>query len=153
MPKDYLIDTSGKSKAIFLRNKKIIDNNKINELIKFSKSKKKSENVRYCLHKSPSSKLHSMINLIYKNNENFPHVHAKDEVYHLIRGRLKILLLDKKLKVKEKIILNKDNRIYYLEKNIPHLTIPISKFVIFHETRIGPFKKKENIQLKRLFKY
>lgn len=41
MPKDYLIDTSGKSKAIFLRNKKIIDNNKINELIKFSKSKKK----------------------------------------------------------------------------------------------------------------
>ena len=32
-----------------------------------------------------------------------------------------------------------------MQKKIVHVTIPISKYCVIHETRNGPFDKKDNI--------
>ena len=61
--KDFKIDVSGKSPAIFLKSKIKIDKKIINELIKLSKLNK-NINVRICMHKNKTSNIHNMVVLI-----------------------------------------------------------------------------------------
>ena len=56
-----------------------------------------------------------------------------------------------KKKNKKKVLLSKENnRLLLIKKKVIHVTIPITKFCVFHETRIGPFRPKDNYNLNQV---
>lgn len=142
--KKYKIDKSGKTLAIFLKDQfSIIDEKIINHLIMFSK-KKNLQDIRICMHSNRKSKIHNMINLINKKKKNIYHKHiSKDEIYHIIKGEMKIEYLKKGKK--RKITLNKKKNIFRMKKNTYHQIVPLTKYVVFHEIRQGPFFKTDSV--------
>ena len=147
----FKLDNTGKSLAIYPKNRNIkIDAKLINSLKKLSKDSENC-NLRVCLHKNKKDKLQNMIDLLNTNSSNDFKVHkhkSKDEVYQILDGKLKILIF-KKNDIHKKFILQKNkNLILRLEKNKFHQTIPLSKVVVFHEIRQGPFSGGDSIFLK-----
>lgn len=140
----FLIDYTGKSAAIFFKKDfPRINSNYIKSLISFSK-KKNNIDVRICMHKNRNAKIQNMINLIYKKKEYLFHKHKyKDEVYHLVKGNMLIEYIEKK-KI-NKVLLNNDNQIFRMKKNIFHRIKPLSNFIIFHEIREGPFRGNDSV--------
>ncbi len=141
----FYIDKSGKSPALYLKKEmEVLDKKLINQLKIFSK-KNHFKDSRICMHSSKSAKIQNMINIIYKKkNKNIFHKHLfKDEVYQIIKGQMKIIFV--KRNKKKSVILGKDNLIFRIKKNTFHQILPLSKFVIFHEIREGPFFKNDSI--------
>ena len=63
--KKFKIDKSGKTEALFIKDKFLTINKKtINDLVSYSLLKK--NDVRICFHSSKKDKLHYMINVILK---------------------------------------------------------------------------------------
>ena len=141
-------DKSGKSDAYFLKKKINLDQIFLNKFLKFAKKDKK--NIRICCHKNKNSELHNMINIMFKkNNEKIPHKHIyKDEVYNIIYGEIEIIIF-KKEKKKEKVILNNKHKLFRIEKNTFHLIRSKTNVSIFHEIRQGPFLKNDSIFLNK----
>ena len=139
-------DKSGKSDAYFLKKKIKFNQIFFKKFLKFAKRDKK--NIRICCHKNINSKLHNMINIMFKiNNEAIPHKHIyKDEVYHILYGEIEVVIFNKK---KEKIILNNKNKLIRIEKNTFHLVRSRTNVSIFHEIRQGPFLKNDSIFLNK----
>ena len=133
--KDFKLDISGKSPALFLKSKIKINNKIINELIKLSKLNK-NINLRICMHKNKKSDIHNMIVLISKTQNFFKHTHLKsDEIYHLLRGKMKVIeTKNKKIVKKTKLITPGD--IYVVSKNVEHIVLPISIYTVFHEIKL-----------------
>ena len=85
-----------------------------------------------------------------------PHKHPKNisESYHLIKGALNVYVLDDNGKVINLIKLrsqnyknNKNNGcMYRLSKSLFHLTIPVSKWTVYHEVTTGPFNKNKMVK-------
>lgn len=99
---------------------------------------------RFCLHKTTQEILHEMIIVICKDVYVRPHKHIrKTESFHVIEGSFFLILFDEDGKIIEKILMDtgkKDNNfLCRLEKNYWHTVIPISDFVVFHETTQGPY--------------
>ena len=150
--KNFLVDNSGKSKALFFKksfpqiNKQIIK-----QLI--NNYKKNKKDVRICLHENKSSKIQCMINLISKKNFYIPHFHKdSEEYYFFIKNDLTVNCFNKKLKLIKKINVNKKNFLVKIEKNIPHITVPKNKFCIYLEFKLGPFDPKNSIVYKKKIK-
>jgi len=144
----FKLDYSGKSLAIYPKNKNIkINIGLISKLKKLSKDNKNC-NLRICLHKNKKDKLQNMIVLLNVNSTNEFKIHkhkSKDEVYQILDGKLKILIF-KKNDIYKKFILQKNkNLILRLEKNRFHQTMPLSKVVVYHEIRQGPFSGRDSI--------
>ena len=136
-------DKKAKSQSFFLKTETIVLNKKfINFLEKKYKFHKKD--IRICLHKNPKSNHHDMV--ILQQNKNFylPHKHLiKGETYHVIKGKMACVLFNNLGKVKLVCTLNK-NDIFRTPINTIHTMLPISKYVIYHESKIGPFLKKND---------
>jgi cupin fold WbuC family metalloprotein len=150
--KNFLVDNSGKSEALFFKksfpqiNKQIIK-----QLI--NNYKKNKKDVRICLHENKSSKIQCMINLISKKNFYIPHFHKdSEEYYFFIKNDLTVNCFNKKLKLIKKINVNKKNFLVKIEKNIPHITVPKNKFCIYLEFKLGPFDPKNSIVYKKKIK-
>jgi cupin fold WbuC family metalloprotein len=142
--KIFLIDHKGKSVAIFFKiDFPEIKSSYIKDLINFSKQKKNID-VRICMHKNRNLKIQNMINLVHKKKKYLFHKHkSKEEVYHVIKGEMKIeYIFNSKLKG---VKLNKNSPIFRMDKNIFHRIKPLSKYVIFHEIRQGPFSGSDSI--------
>ena len=144
----YFIDKSGKSDAIFLRNKcSFIDINNLQHLIKYSRQNNYKD-VRVCMHNNKKSIIQNMINLTFKSKKkiNFHKHLKKDEAYHLIKGKMMIeYFCEKKIK---KVMLGKEKFLFRIGKNIYHRIKPLSNYIIYHEIRTGPFLKNDSIFLK-----
>lgn len=141
----FKLDKTGLSLAVFVKKKNFLITNKIIlDLENFSKQNNNID-VRICMHISKKSKIQNMINLIHKKHlQTKPHKHLyKDEIYHLIKGKMKIEYFLKKKKFT--IVLGKNSNIFRISKNTYHKVIPLSKKIIFHEIREGPFKKTDSI--------
>ena len=68
------------------------------------------------------------------------------ETIHIIKGSLAILLFNKKKQLINKIILNKKNKlIYRIPTNLYHTVQIKSNYAIYHETKKGPFVRKQTI--------
>tara|TARA_B100001964_G_C14000453_1_gene494749 strand:- start:456 stop:809 length:354 start_codon:yes stop_codon:yes gene_type:complete len=82
-----------------------------------------------------------MIILQHKGTYVRPHMHlAKTETYQLIEGEHLVVVFDEKGNVIDSCNMSlEDNFLYRFEKNQFHTSIPKSDFVIFHESKIGPF--------------
>lgn len=143
--KNLLVDNSGKSEAFFFK-KPFPEINKqtIKQLI--NNYKKNKKDVRICLHVNRNSKIQCMINLISKKNFYLPHFHKdSEEYYFFIKNNLTVICFNKKLKKRKKIFLNKNNFLVKIEKNVPHITIPIKNFCIYLEFKMGPFNPRNSV--------
>lgn len=143
MLKNLREDKKARTKSyIFKKEVNIFDKKYINFLEKFYFKNKKD--IRICMHNSPSAKQHDMIILQQRKNFYRPHKHLKKgETYHIIKGAMVTLLFNKSGKVK-KIFKLKRNNIFRTPTNTYHTMIPITKFVIYHESKNGPFLKKND---------
>ena len=94
------------------------------------------------MHSNPSASHHDMIILQQRSNTYLPHKHLKKgETYHVIFGKMGCVLFNNDGKIKKICVLKKGN-IFRVPKKTYHTMLPISKYVIYHESKIGPFLKK-----------
>ena len=141
-----IIDHTGKSTACFAVKENVIINKNIIEELKILSIDLGRKDLRICLHNDRESKLHNMINLTYKNNNNIPHKHKyKSESYHIIEGRLLITIYDNSGKTTDMLLLDsKNNFLFRIGKDIFHTAVSDTNYVIFHESRSGPFTEKSD---------
>jgi hypothetical protein len=117
-------------KSISSLKKQIVDNN--------------CEKIRFCLHKNIEDKLHEMVIVHSKGQYIRPHKHSvKTETFHIIEGKILLLIFDDKGNVLNKVMLEDYNSggkfIFRMEKDIWHTVVPITEKVVFHEITNGPF--------------
>jgi cupin fold WbuC family metalloprotein len=144
--KSFFLSQKGLSPAYFSKKKNItINNNLIHRLIKISEYK--NSDLRICMHNNTNDDLQTMINILLKKKKYFYSYHLNtDEVYHIIKGKLLIIYYENK--IMNKVLLSKNhNKLCLIKKKVIHVTIPLTKFCVFHETRIGPFSPKDNYNL------
>ena len=136
-------DKKAKTKSFFLtKETKTFDKNYIKFLEQFFKKKRKD--VRICLHISKKSKHHDMVILQQKKNFYLPHKHLhKGETYHIIKGSMICVLFNDNGTIK-KVCKLKKNDIFRTPLNVYHTMSPITSYVIYHESKTGPFLKRRD---------
>lgn len=96
---------------------------------------------RICLHTMPDADFHEMVVLESRGHYFPPHRHPfKGESLHLIEGELGVFTFDDRGAVLSATVLGRDgNRIARVGTNVWHHTMPLTRTVIYHETKPGPF--------------
>lgn len=143
MRKNLIEDKKAKTKSYFLKDNYGLFNNKLLKFMIFSYKKYKKD-LRICLHKKISAKHHDMIILQQKKNFYKPHKHKKKgETYHIILGKMCCVMFTESGKIKKTFLLNK-NEIFRTPIDIYHTMLPLTEFVIYHESKVGPLLKKND---------
>ena len=143
MKKFLTEDKKAKSKSFFLKDSRTVINKRFLIFLeqKYSKTKK---DLRICMHESKKSNHHDMIILQQKRNFYPPHKHLrKGETYHIIKGNMVCALFNDWGKI-VKICLLKKNEVFRTPLNTYHTMLPVTTYVIYHESKIGPFLKKND---------
>lgn len=124
----------------------MINRDIVSQLVEESK-KNGGCDIRISLHKSSLEDFHNMIILQNKNNYYRPHRHQrKVESYQMIHGKMVIFIFNDDGVVIESTTLSpEENFMYRIAANTWHVMIPLTEFVIFHESKPGPFLENENI--------
>lgn len=136
-------DKKAKSKSFFLDSNRTFFSR---ECLNFVENyyKKNKVDLRVCLHENSKSRHHDMIILQQKKNFYPPHKHLrKGETYHIIKGSMVCILFSNSGKILRTCKLKKDD-IFRTPVNKFHTMFPLSKFVIYHESKTGPFLKKKD---------
>jgi cupin fold WbuC family metalloprotein len=107
-------------------------------------AKKNKKNIFLCLHNSPNDKFHNMIIFLWKGSYYSPHKHTnKEEIINVLEGKKRIILHKSRGKKEKKILLDvKHNPIVRINKNILHSVDVLSKYVVYHEIKPGPFNSR-----------
>jgi len=104
---------------------------------------------RICLHESLKNKVNEMIIVAHKDGDMPAHKHPADkpESYHMIEGRLQILIFNDDGSVKETILLSSDAhpKMYRIRGGVWHQPIPLTEWAIYHEVATGPFNKEKDL--------
>ena len=142
--KKYLSeDKKAKSKSFFFKKENTVFNKKFINFLESNYLKYKKD-IRICMHKNTSDRHHDMIILQQKKNFYLPHKHLKKgETYHIIKGKMMCVLFYNNGKIKSKCIINK-NDIFRTPLNTFHTMVPLTNYVIYHESKNGPFLKKSD---------
>jgi len=142
--KNYLIeDKKAKNKSFFFKKENFIFNNKFLNFLEKNYFKYKKD-IRICMHKNSAAKHHDMILLQQKKNFYLPHKHLrKGETYHILKGKMACVIFYDNGKIKSKDIISKNN-IFRTPINVYHTMLPLTKYVIYHESKVGPFLKKND---------
>jgi len=141
--KNLIEDKNAKTKSFFINSEKTFFSEKyLNFLVNFYKKNK--IDVRICLHKNRKSKHHDMIILQQKRNFYKPHKHLrKGETYHIIKGSMILVIFTDDGDIKYSYHIKK-NDVIRAPINKYHTMLPYSKFVIYHESKSGPFLLKND---------
>ena len=136
-------DKKAKSKSFFLKKETdYFDKKLLNFLKKYYKKFKLD--VRICLHKNSLSNHHDMIILQQKKGHYKPHKHLKKgETYHIIEGSMFCILFNEKGRITKKCLIKK-NEVFRTPINVFHTMKPKSEYVIYHESKRGPFLKNKD---------
>ena len=150
--KNYLKeDKKAKSKAFFFKKEITVFDEKFLSFLEKNYSKYKKD-IRICMHMNTSDKHHDMVLLNQKKNfyskwlknekkGSLPHKHLdRGETYHVIKGKMAVVLFNNHGTIKYTCVLNQ-NSIFRTPINTFHTQIPLTKYVIFHESRTGPLPK------------
>jgi len=123
----------------------MINRDIISQLVEKTKNNGNCD-IRISLHKSPLEDFHNMIILQNKNNYYRPHRHQrKVESYQMIKGKMGIFIFNDDGELLESNVLSTGkNFIYRISANAWHVSIPLTEFVIFHESKLGPFLGKDD---------
>lgn len=103
---------------------------------------------RLCLHHDHSDKVQEMVIAFCRSSYVRPHRHVdKSESFHVIEGDLAVVFFDDSGHVTRQIKMsqygNGQTFLYRLSTSLWHMALPLSEFVIIHETTPGPFIKDE----------
>ncbi|MDR4509096.1 MAG: WbuC family cupin fold metalloprotein [Candidatus Brocadiaceae bacterium] len=136
-------DTNAKSLSFFCTGKVSFLDHKMLDRVKKIAFKRK-ENLRISLHTSPDDALHNMIILQHKGTYNKPHCHKKKaETYHIIEGRQTVFVFDEEGGIIDYCEMSKEGVfLYRFAEGYYHMSVPTSEYVIFHESKIGPFVRQ-----------
>lgn len=120
------------------------------EILKARASGNRRRRVRLCVHRSINDSLHEMLIVHVRDAYVQPHKHLnKSESYHIIEGKLRIVVFDESGGVVEVINMGHyssgDTFFYRISENYFHTVIPLSDFVVFHETTNGPFRREDTL--------
>ena len=142
--KELVEDKSGKTPTFYLKNENIKIDRKLLSFLEHYSLKNQNTDVRICVHKNKNSKHHSMVLLQNKNNYYRPHKHkSKGDTFLILKGKLACFLFSKRGKIKFKCVLKK-NEIFRTPNNTFHAVMPLTKKVLYFETKKGPFLKKND---------
>lgn len=136
-------DKDAKSLSFFCKKEVVsLGRDIINELKRIAF--RENINVRISMHQSPESDLHNMIILHHKGTYVIPHKHIKKgETYHLIEGSQSVFIFEESGNIISRCDMSLENNyLYRIGKNYFHTFIPTSDYVIFHESKIGPFVRE-----------
>lgn len=109
-------------------------------------NKNKLKRSRINMHKSQEDLAQEMIICMHRDTIIKTHCHIeKSESFHVIDGCMAIVLFkDNSMEILDTILLgSKDYKLpvyYRLNCSLYHLVIPISEYVFFHETTVGPYR-------------
>ena len=143
MKKYLLEDKKAKSKSFFFKKENTVFNKKFISFLESNYLKYKKD-IRICMHKNTSDRHHDMIILQQKKIFYLPHKHLnKGETYHIIKGKMMCVLFYNNGKIKSKYIISK-NEIFRTPLNTFHTMVPLTNYVIYHESKTGPFLKKSD---------
>lgn len=120
-------------------------NRSIIDLLKNKSLKNKRKRIRLCAHKNINDELHEMFIVHKKGIYIRPHKHDDSESLHVLEGRADIILFDKKGIIKDIIKIGdySSGKEFYYRLSVPyyHSMVIKSDFLVFHETKAGPFNK------------
>ena len=128
----------------FSKNFKKINSKNLEELNNVSKNN--NFNSRFCLHEKIHDKQQEMI-ICQKQDLSYPpkKIIKSDQSFLILKGKLLIIIFDNYGKIKDKIILSKNNNIYLrVKKNTFHCDIPLTPFSIHLEIKNCIFNKNIN---------
>lgn len=95
-------------------------------------------NARICLHTSAANLSHDMIILEHAGNAFHAHRHpTKSETVHVIRGILRVNIFETENQIQKHDLVC--GSILRIEPQIWHKNEAVSSFVVYHETKRGPF--------------
>jgi cupin fold WbuC family metalloprotein len=102
---------------------------------------KSGQNARLSLHSGPGDTFHEMIIFQHADQYYPPKKHLdKDKSFHMIKGEMVVVIFSEMGEVVDARRLEpKKSPIYRIAKNTYHTDIPISDYVIHHESTLGPF--------------
>jgi len=138
---NFTVDSESKSLSFFNKNKENISVS--SELIEDIKSLAFRDriNLRVNLHSSSSDTFHNMLIFQWKGTYIRPHKHLhKPETCHMIEGKQQQILLKDNGEIIDRSNLSvNENLIYRIESNTYHTAYILSEYVLFHESKPGPF--------------
>ena len=147
------IDFKGNSLSLIAKkNDYYFDDSELKKIL--SISKKIDQDIRLCLHNKFSDNLQSMVIVNRKASILEPHFHKKmDEVFSILYGKAIFFSFNKNGKTNKKILLKTGkHNLKFVKSNEIHLLLPLSNFVVFHETHKGPFNHlNRNFNVPRWF--
>jgi len=103
---------------------------------------------RLCAHPDVSDPVHEMVICLLQDCHVQPHCHRKCESLHIIEGHCDLVLFDpggRIMNVVELGNLAEKTRYIRLEPQLFHTLIVRSKYVVFHETVRGPFRREDTL--------
>ena len=99
------------------------------------------ENVRLSLHHSPDAFFHEMI--IYQHRDKYyrPKKHVnKAKSFHMIEGTMAVFVFNDDGEIRDTCVLDgKETIMYRVDANVFHTDIPLTEYVVHHESTLGPF--------------
>ena len=133
----------------------IIGKSDIKKLKKWTANSSKKR-YRICLHNNKSHLTQEMLICTKGYSYIRPHKHPKNvsESYHVLEGALRIYILNNNAKILKIINLSSPNEKKYKSKNfiyrvsspLYHLTVPLTKWTVYHEVTTGPFLKNKMVK-------
>ena len=145
-PREVRLDKSGLTEAYFCLSEPVLISSKtIDDLKRIAIQGKKD--LRICLHESSVDMFHNMIIVQHLSDFYPPHKHPiKPECYHIIEGELGVIHFDDAGNIIKTCLLDaKNNFIYRVRSNEYHVILPLSELVVYHESKPGPFLRKEDL--------
>lgn len=105
---------------------------------------------RICLHRSDEDCVHEMIIALARDCLFPPHRHvAKNELFHMIEGRLGVVIFNDDGSTRRSFVLappgQQGSIAYRLGVSAFHAVLPLDDVVVYHETTNGPFVPGEAI--------
>ncbi len=99
------------------------------------------DNVRLSLHAGPDDPFHEMI--IFQHGDKYyrPKKHIeKDKSFHMLEGEMGVFVFEEDGELIDARRLSRESSpIYRVAKGLYHTDIPITDYVIHHESTLGPF--------------
>lgn len=134
-------DAGAKSLSYFCRRRPVRVDQRLVAQLKRLASAGGGRNARLCLHESPQAAFHDMIILERPGKYYRPHHHpAKGESYHIIEGAMGVFVFRQDGEVADACVLAPDQTLVYrVEAAMDHAVMPLSPFVLYHESKPGPF--------------
>lgn len=139
-------DRTAKSCSYFCRKEPVRIDQELLVKLKALAGQQGSQNVRLCLHDRPQAAFHEMIILEHSGKFYRPHKHPrKGESYHIIEGAMGVFIFNERGDVGDTCVLNpQSSMVYRVGTNMYHAVMPLSEFVIYHESKLGPFIRESD---------